>query len=156
MCILHEIIVRYIKIIPRVVDFPDFSLSGINLHFISCRIDKIRTVKKNPDVSLPPLSPFFEGRYCHQSRVQWSGMLPYRCCQAGAGALFIETESTRGFVIESQFVCVSTWSRPVTTRELCAQFNYYRDAISRCDWIHEEGVGRSELYQSNSGGVWFQ
>jgi hypothetical protein len=72
MCILLENIVRYIKIIPRVVDFPDFSLSGINLHFIPYRIDKIRTVKKNPDVSLPPLSPFFEGCYCHQSRVQYA------------------------------------------------------------------------------------
>lgn len=67
----------------------------------------------------------------------------------------METERTGGFVIESEIVCVSTWSRPVTTRELCAQFNYYRDAISWCDWI-EGGGGWSALYQWNSGSVCFQ
>jgi hypothetical protein len=45
-CILHKIIMRYIKI-PQVVEFPDFSPARISVHFIPYRKDKIRTVRKN-------------------------------------------------------------------------------------------------------------
>jgi hypothetical protein len=40
---------RYIKI-PQVVEFPDFSLSGMTVHFIPYRKAKLRTVwKKKSD-----------------------------------------------------------------------------------------------------------
>jgi hypothetical protein len=39
-------ILSHILSIPQVVDFPDSSPSGIRVHFIQYRKDKIRTVRK--------------------------------------------------------------------------------------------------------------
>jgi hypothetical protein len=44
-CILHNIIMRYIKN-SLVVEFPDFLPSGLSIHFIPCWKDRILTVQR--------------------------------------------------------------------------------------------------------------
>jgi hypothetical protein len=61
-CILHKIIVRYIKI-PQVIECPDFSPSGMSDHFIPYSKYKIKTVRKISGKSEKKIRMFGNPKY---------------------------------------------------------------------------------------------